>query len=175
MPKFDKLSECGNSPQTRVSELNPILGSFLFSSHAIMQCEDTVASQVTWIPRCLYGIFTMLWASYQDAYHVKLPPFASRVNQLAGWHGLTLAESCSHSLALNIFWTVTVQFELPLSKIFLFTYYCLCIVYFSKSIFILLPTIYVEEMENTKNRAKGAISSWRWRSGVTLSNSRKKT
>ena len=40
---------------------------------------------------------------YQDAYHVKLPPFASRVNQLAGWHGLTLAESCSHSLALNIF------------------------------------------------------------------------
>ena len=39
MSKFDKLAVCGDSTQTRVSERNPILESFLFSSNSIMQYE----------------------------------------------------------------------------------------------------------------------------------------
>ena len=116
------------------------------------------------------------WASYQDAYHVKSPPFASRVNQLAGWHALTLAESCSPSLAMNIFWTVTIQLELPLSKIFLFSTLIVFASYsFPSQSLSYCPQFMSRKWRTQKNRAKGTISSWRWHSGVTLSNSRKKT
>ena len=39
LSKFDKLAECGDSPQTRISELNSVWESFLFSNNAIMQYE----------------------------------------------------------------------------------------------------------------------------------------